>query len=96
MQAEHLAAALVILTEQGIPADVQELLVNGNPDRGIPPGALGKALTAVRAQALEDAKDAIDRRIDRDQAIETDGWRDGMEEAWDVVLWLIAEASPNA
>ena len=41
------AAALVALTEHHIPPDVQELLVYGNPDYGIRPGALSKAICAV-------------------------------------------------
>jgi len=40
-------AALTALAEHGIPPDVQELLVVGNPDRGIAPGALSKAVKAV-------------------------------------------------
>lgn len=46
-QAERLAAALVVLAEHGIPADVQELLVGGDPARGVPPGALAKVLAAA-------------------------------------------------
>jgi len=41
------SAALVALAEHGIPADLQELLVYGNPDRGISPGALSKAVQAI-------------------------------------------------
>lgn len=37
-------AALVILAECNIPPDVQELLVRGDPVRGIPPGSLRKAI----------------------------------------------------
>ena len=46
---EVLAAALVSLAESGIPTDIQGLLVEGNPARGIAPGALRKALVAARA-----------------------------------------------
>lgn len=41
------AAFLVALAEAGIPADLQEVLVHGNPSLGIPPGALSKALAAI-------------------------------------------------
>lgn len=41
-----LTAALVALAEAAIPTDVQGLLVQGDPTRGIPPGALLKALAA--------------------------------------------------
>lgn len=41
---ELVAATLIILTQEGVPADVQELLVYGNPARGIRPGALLRAL----------------------------------------------------
>lgn len=46
---EDHVAALIALAEAGIPFDVQELLVNGDADRGIAPGALLKALTAASA-----------------------------------------------
>lgn len=52
---EMSAAALVILAEANIPPDIQELLVRGDPMRGIAPNALGKALTAARQQGIEDA-----------------------------------------
>jgi hypothetical protein len=42
------AAALVSLVQSNIPPDVQELLVRGDPMRGIAPGALRKAAAAVR------------------------------------------------
>lgn len=45
---EEVAAALVSLTDSGIPPDIQELLVHGNPSRGIPNGALYRALVAAR------------------------------------------------
>ena len=40
-------AALAVLTEFGIPPDIQELLVMGNPKMGIKPGALSKAEKAI-------------------------------------------------
>lgn len=46
---EEVAAALVSLTESGIPPDIQELLVHGNPALGIPSGALYRALVSARA-----------------------------------------------
>lgn len=42
-------AAVTALAEVGVPTDVQELLVAGNPDLGIPPAALAKALEAALA-----------------------------------------------
>ncbi len=45
----RLTAALVALAEHGIEPDVQELLVSGNPMRGIRPGALEAALRAATA-----------------------------------------------
>jgi hypothetical protein len=44
-------AALVILARENIPGDVQELLVYGDPERGIRPGALRRALLAADAPA---------------------------------------------
>lgn len=43
---ERLAAALVVLARHGVAPDIQELLVRGNPDQGVPPGALAAALDA--------------------------------------------------
>lgn len=48
-------AALVALAEGGIPADVQELLIHGNPAMGVPPGALKAAIKASRKVVREDA-----------------------------------------
>ena len=41
---DQTTAALVALTEAGIPVDVQEILVRGDPARGIAPGAINRAL----------------------------------------------------
>lgn len=41
------AAALCALAEHNIPPDTQELLVLGDPMRGIPPGALSAAMRAA-------------------------------------------------
>lgn len=46
---EEVAAALVSLTDSGIPPDIQELLVHGDAKRGIPAGALYRALVSARA-----------------------------------------------
>ena len=51
--AEELIAALTTLAERGIPADIQEMLVSGNPDRGIAPGALAYALKAALRAPIE-------------------------------------------
>lgn len=44
---ERKAAFLVALAQAGIPPDTQELLIHGNPDRGIAPDALGKGIAAL-------------------------------------------------
>ena len=52
-------AALISLTEAGIPTDVQELLIVGDPSRGIAPGSLSKAIaTVIRALSSPDHSDA--------------------------------------
>ena len=48
------AVALVTLSEHNIPPDIQELLVLGNPDRDIRPGALSKAISAVIQSYLKE------------------------------------------
>lgn len=40
-------AGIVALAQHGIPTDVQELLVRGDPMRGIKPGALSAAFLAT-------------------------------------------------
>ena len=40
-------AALTALAEHGIPTDVQELLIRGNPAMSVSPGALSKAVQAA-------------------------------------------------
>lgn len=44
-----LTAAVTSLAEHGVPPDIQELLIYGNPNRGIVPGALLRAVGAVLA-----------------------------------------------
>lgn len=44
---EAATAAIVALAGHGIPVDVQELLVSGDPSRGIRPGALSAAFKAT-------------------------------------------------
>jgi hypothetical protein len=44
---EAAAAAVMELMVRGIPIDVQELLVRGDPKRGIAPGALSAAFKAA-------------------------------------------------
>lgn len=69
---EAATAALVILAEHGIAPDVGELLVFGNPSRGIAPGALVKVLAHHAQQARlegyqqggDDARAAIAAMID--------------------------------
>lgn len=45
--------ALTALAEANIPPDVQELLVHGDPVRGIAPGALSKACAAIWREAVK-------------------------------------------
>lgn len=57
-------AALTALAEAGIDPDVQELLVAGNPSRGIAPGALAKAIDAAipttsRMRRLSELKECV-------------------------------------
>lgn len=40
-------AALLALSKHNIPPDVQELLIYGNPDRNVPPGAFSAAMQAA-------------------------------------------------
>lgn len=44
---DDVIVAMIALAEMNIPPDVQELLVQGNPERDVPPGALRRALVAV-------------------------------------------------
>jgi hypothetical protein len=44
---DKLVAATASLAADNIPSDVQELLLYGNPDRGIRPGALERAINAA-------------------------------------------------
>jgi len=46
-KAKQTITALMVLAECNIPPDIQELLVHGDPMRGIPPNALSKALGEV-------------------------------------------------
>lgn len=47
-------AALVALAEHGIEADFGEVLTQGNPSRGIAPGAIFKVIAAINlAQSME-------------------------------------------
>jgi hypothetical protein len=43
-------AAIVALARHNIPTDVQELLVSGDPMRGIAPGAMSAAIKAALAE----------------------------------------------
>ena len=50
---DQLVAPLLQLREDGIPADVIELLTQGDVGRGIAPGALSRAMEALVAQGPE-------------------------------------------
>lgn len=47
---DRLIVALQALVEAGVPTDVQELLLYGNPDLGVKPKALEKAIIAAMAK----------------------------------------------
>jgi hypothetical protein len=47
VQPNDYIAAVLKLAERNIPPDIQELLVTGNPDKGIRPGALLAAIQAA-------------------------------------------------
>lgn len=51
----RVTAALVALAEFGIEPDTQELLVSGNPMRGIAPGALDAAISAAIRSTKQEA-----------------------------------------
>lgn len=53
---KEVTAALIALAESNIPVDIQELLIRGDPMRGIPPGALDKAIAAAERQRAQDIK----------------------------------------
>lgn len=55
-----LAAALISLAESNIPPDIQELLIQGDPMRDIPPGALTKALKAANVDLPRLLKESAD------------------------------------
>lgn len=44
---EAASAFLIALTEHGIPPDIQELLIVGDPAQDIKPGAISKAIKAA-------------------------------------------------
>ncbi|AJP72294.1 hypothetical protein [Sphingomonas hengshuiensis] len=56
---ESLVAALTLLAEHGLPHDMSEVLVWGNPRLQCPPGALAKVLAANREQALREAAEKV-------------------------------------
>lgn len=58
LKLDQTTAAMVALAEAGIPTDVQELLVRGDPDRGIAPGAITKALN-TRPSALVEGLETV-------------------------------------
>lgn len=69
-------AALISLTEAGIPTDVQELLIVGDPSRGIAPGSLSKAIATV-LRSLS----SPDHIADAGKLVEGDGRAD-LERFW--------------
>lgn len=59
--------ALVILAELGVPPDVQELLVRGDPDRGVSSGALLKVVESIRRDTFTRRQmlGEVSRRLDQ-------------------------------
>ena len=76
----NVTAALVALTEAGIPTDVQELLVRGDASRGIAPGAIIKALNTRPAPAATDTG-LVTAKVEHRVHFGEDGnpteWREG-------------------
>ncbi|WP_066703883.1 hypothetical protein [Sphingobium amiense] len=50
---EMAAAVLILLAEYGLSPDYGEVLLQGNPMRGIRPGALHAVIAAIRADERE-------------------------------------------
>ena len=50
----HLVNALLVLTKCGVPPDIQELLIYGDPERKIAPGALNKMLQNFEENLLQE------------------------------------------
>ena len=69
-----LTVALTILAQRGIPSDVQELLVRGDPMRGIQPSALTAAVMAV-AHRLSRTPAALSRPSVAEGAVKALEWR---------------------
>ena len=70
MNRDELVKAFVMLSEHGVPADIQEMLMNGHPSRGTRPGALEAVLNSVQADETERCRRIVERarfdEIDRD------------------------------
>lgn len=85
MIARAKTAALVALAQHGSTTDIQEVLVAGNPLRGIPPAALDKmvraAIVAMRepTEAMIDAYEAV--CIYPSEEARMDG-REALRDAW--------------
>lgn len=47
IRVDGLVAAVQALAEAGVPTDIQELLLYGNPSRGVGPRALERAIAAA-------------------------------------------------
>jgi hypothetical protein len=61
---EREGAFLVALAQHGIRPDMQEVLIRGNPDLGIPPGALRAAMAPLISEndrLRQDLNTAIER-----------------------------------
>lgn len=90
---EREAAALVVLAQRGVPPDIQELLVRGNPQIGVAPGALRAALTSqgtVGRGATEEMVEAALRAFYRHTAVQNfpRSAQDMMERALEAALAL--------
>lgn len=50
---EAAVAALLAMATHGVPPDIQELLIHGNPDMHVRPGALAAAIGAAMNAILD-------------------------------------------
>jgi hypothetical protein len=83
-------AAVVMLARHGIPGDIQELLIRGNPDLGIAPNALIDAIDAFR-NAMPEVKETV---TSTEAVLKTLGTLTGpLGAVTKVAVWIDAAAS---
>lgn len=61
MSAEALVKPLLALAVANVPADILALLVHGNPDLGVAPGALAKAIAVYLSNFRDDNTELVKR-----------------------------------